>query len=551
MTAAIRATQWSFGPTTAGEILAPVINPGDGLGVPATMSGTYSHTSTFGGDSVSNVTAYCGYRVVLPTTNISARKYLQFQIAHSNLVRNSLDSWANGGMRLFVKDTSGNWAGYFIYGYDWSPFGTASDGYFAGFAGLELIQSLQWQIELGRTPDRSSGTLNWGAVAEIEVHFRPRSSGRMQAAVGRLQGCDDPLVTGASSTFEQVVNTVLNPPGVDWNVQFQFKGALPFQRGYAQNIYSNQIGLQIGDGSTTTSMTQNDFGIAFYVPPEDSHVGNPAYVGVGAYTLLDTPRLIDIYQAAADNIAWTDFTISTSSMWGWRARGNVAGTLTALRGTFVAFDEFAAAHGTYTDCIWADGTAPVDITADTSLTGGTIRGAVNSALRCLGAAGDYSAIKCRLDNPGADYDLEVGSGGAGTYDFSGLTVPDGYTLKVRNNSATNAVTVNLAAGITYSTSTAGGSITVSAPPITTTLAGLVAGAEVRIYDLDDTPAGSLGTELAGTESTAGTTFDFSAQAGNSVWVQVMAAGYAEFGQQFTVPAINTTFNVTLQPDLND
>lgn len=89
------------------------------------------------------------------------------------------------------------------------------------------------------------------------------------------------------------------------------------------------------------------------------------------------------------------------------------------------------------------------------------------------------------------------------------------------------------------------------PGVLTTLVAQVplTGAEVRVYDLDNLPAGSLGTELAGTES-AGSSFVFDAQPGNSVWLQVMAPGFVEYGQQFTVPAANTTLSLILTPELN-
>ena len=90
------------------------------------------------------------------------------------------------------------------------------------------------------------------------------------------------------------------------------------------------------------------------------------------------------------------------------------------------------------------------------------------------------------------------------------------------------------------------------PPTTTTIACNVSllGAEVRIYDLDNTPAGSLGTALAGIESCAGATYSFVASAGNTVWVQIMLAGYKEFGQSMVTPATSTTYTYILQADTN-
>lgn len=79
----------------------------------------------------------------------------------------------------------------------------------------------------------------------------------------------------------------------------------------------------------------------------------------------------------------------------------------------------------------------------------------------------------------------------------------------------------------------------------------LSGAEIRIYDLDNTPAGSLGTELTGTESNSGATFGYAGTAGNSVWIQILAAGYVEFGQSLVLPAFDSTFTATLIPDSNE
>lgn len=91
--------------------------------------------------------------------------------------------------------------------------------------------------------------------------------------------------------------------------------------------------------------------------------------------------------------------------------------------------------------------------------------------------------------------------------------------------------------------------TIYTPPVAVilTIAAQVSlvGAEIRIYDLDNSPAGSLGTELAGIESCGDATFPYIGAAGNSVWVQIMLVGYREFGQSLVFPASNSTFTAVL------
>lgn len=79
------------------------------------------------------------------------------------------------------------------------------------------------------------------------------------------------------------------------------------------------------------------------------------------------------------------------------------------------------------------------------------------------------------------------------------------------------------------------------------------GAEIRIYDLDNTPAGSLGTELAGVESCPAASFGYFYSYGlapNLVWIQVMAPGFVEYGQRYTLPTRDTTVSLILTPEIN-
>lgn len=92
------------------------------------------------------------------------------------------------------------------------------------------------------------------------------------------------------------------------------------------------------------------------------------------------------------------------------------------------------------------------------------------------------------------------------------------------------------------------------PPVSVTLAisaqvSLV-GAEIHIYDLDNSPAGSLGSELSGIETSTGSTFSYTGSAGNLLWIQIMLSGYEEFGQSVTMPSSSSGFVATLQPEEN-
>jgi len=75
------------------------------------------------------------------------------------------------------------------------------------------------------------------------------------------------------------------------------------------------------------------------------------------------------------------------------------------------------------------------------------------------------------------------------------------------------------------------------------------GAEIRVYDLDNSPAGSLGSEIAGIES-SGSTFSFLTTTSNAVWIQVMKTGYREFSYSYVTTEDDVTLPLILQAETN-
>ena len=137
-----------------------------------------------------------------------------------------------------------------------------------------------------------------------------------------------------------------------------------------------------------------------------------------------------------------------------------------------------------------------------------------------------------MEESGGSYTTQRGrSGGAGAT-LKGVRIVD-----QSGNPLPGVATMTADDGTTYT------------PPVAVilTIAAQVSlvGAEIRIYDLDNSPAGSLGTELAGVESCGDATFPYIGAAGNLVWVQIMLAGYREFGQSLVFPASDATFSAIL------
>ncbi|MEM7706602.1 MAG: hypothetical protein AAF358_13670 [Pseudomonadota bacterium] len=88
-------------------------------------------------------------------------------------------------------------------------------------------------------------------------------------------------------------------------------------------------------------------------------------------------------------------------------------------------------------------------------------------------------------------------------------------------------------------------------PATLTIEGLISGAEVRIYEDDGVNSQDFGTELAGTETLAGTTFNYPhSGAANTIVVQMIASGYEEFLRRVELGASDQTLTVTPELDEN-
>ena len=88
-------------------------------------------------------------------------------------------------------------------------------------------------------------------------------------------------------------------------------------------------------------------------------------------------------------------------------------------------------------------------------------------------------------------------------------------------------------------------------PATFTIAGLINGCEVRIYEDDGANQHDFGTELDGTETLSGTTFQY-AHSGvtNTIVVQMIADGYEEIVRRFTLDSSNQTLTLVPIPETN-
>ena len=392
--------------------------------------------------------------------DLTDRDYVIFQMCGAELDGTfRFETVANAGLRIYFVDGSGNYSGFNIYGNDITGYVNNSQAnYLSAFHSTNVTQCM-YLIDRSATPDVTSGTLDWSDVDAIETHITNDIDGGVGIGFALMKTYDTPVATGTEnfSGFADAHAEKFFDNGPEENYQRIFEVAEDRFKGASEIPYNVYIGCDIGNGSTTTTFTDSNFAIGFSVFFSDQANG---FSTVGPYVITDDPRLITINQAAADTVTLTDGSFSSGSGWGIVVTGSTSGTCTFTRNVFANYGQFECAHATFTDCTWSGGSVAIEIDGNTAITGSTILNA--EGLEITSAAGDYSDIDVRFDG-NTTYDVIVGDGGAGTYDLTGISVAAGYTLKVRNAHATNAVTVTIPTGITSSTSTAGGTLTVNNP----------------------------------------------------------------------------------------
>jgi hypothetical protein len=427
----------------------------------------YSHPAT---------TGRIGFRIALTSaTDFTTHDFASFQFyATAPSALAGIATIANGGRRIIFVDGSGSYAGYNIYGTgipNYVDSGADANGFWATYNALNAGNNHAWHIAIGRTPDISSGVIDWTNIVAVEVTINLTSSRASNLYFGLLHKHSGLLITGTETLATAQAAT---PATGDR----QFFRASPYMLQSVGSLgYNVKTNLYIGNGSIATNWTESGASLGFFNTWDKS----PTYRSVGPMVLLDdsNTRGITINQSASDVLALTDYTIASAGWWTWTLMGSGSATLTRVN--FIRYTGFAGAHGTYTDCDWAGGEAPVQITASTNIVRGTMRD--GDGMQISGAAGDYSDIDVAFG--GNSVDITLGSGGAGTYSLTGISAIGVYTIKIHNDSATNAVVVELAEGIAYSTTTAGGTITVQTPQVyqSVVLSNGVAGSRVQLYDV--------------------------------------------------------------------
>lgn len=428
--------------------------------------------------------ALYGARKPLPAArDISARRFLwvaAFTPGYATVLK--FADLADGGVRFYLTDSAGAYRGYTLYGRDVSGSNPNPPFAFGSYIAFSNSPSqMWWCIDLDRTPDYSSGTLDLTDIVAIEAHVQNNASitntadGR--AAFGYILASGDSIIR-AGDVGDAADFTLLPQNPGPWNPSYnplypggsrQGQGQTPIYDGANGNTYATIPPVHVGDGSTATYFRQGRgtlsaqlsmAAIKHRIAQGETPALLPCYLPDDAGDRTHT-----INQSADCDVEIRDFTWSGFDVPGGdyavEVTGSASGRCAFIGNTFARAQFVRLRHGAAVACIF-DGCGPVEITAASTLTGCTIRNARpgSTALVVAGGPGDYAGVDVLMDSPLAARDVAVGAGGAGLYDLSGLRLPAGRALRLHN--PTDApITVALSAGIVAEVS--GGPITIEQP----------------------------------------------------------------------------------------
>lgn len=396
----------------------------------------------------------------------------------------------NGSLRIYFEDSSGNYAGWWLLAGDWLTTSAyqGTGGSFTAWRNHNDVVTPTIVIDRSSTPDYSSGTVDWTDITDIEVHIATAatgSTGGMDGYVNYVGRCRPWTITAGDATepcgfimVNKESGTGNDPTWGSDNSGLEYMrvwgGIEPDHTVAGSGLqFLAVMGGEIGDGSTVTRF--ESFGeVILWCAARDTFEDDSVDKTFNAITAYigDNDRGLLIDQSSTCYCELEALTMTgvdqAGGTWGLTCQGSTSGTLTIAACTFSRAREIVLAHAVCADTVFSD-CELVEINGDTAMTGCVISNTASGAkgLYIQTAPADYSAIDVEFKSSNAGKDITINpSAGAGNFNLSGVTVESGHTLTIHNEHASTAITVEVAAGITTSTSTAGGTVTIATPPVT-------------------------------------------------------------------------------------
>ena len=400
-------------------------------------------------------------------------------------------------------------------------------------------------INRGQTPDNTSGVLDWSAVDGFELIMRVTepmaSSGTFQ--IGGLLTFDVPYLTDGevadSGGFDDV-SEAIRASTFNFQMADVYKSTTGNFNGGIGEIYEPRYSHDIGDGSTFTYFRDTGTTLTPYPIINSGNETLPS--------LLEAPldRGLTINQSSTDDVVFNGTIFAATSILAGNQDfveviGDSGGTCNFNGCQFYNKTRVILGHSSSTNATIFDNCEYVEINSDSDIVSAILRNtsATSRGLYVQSAAGDYSNIALVFDTSVGGDGITINPPATGTWDFTGITVASGLTLNIHNESAVTAITVEIPAGIAFSTSTAGGTVTVIQPTSTFTINSNETASLIQIFTAGTT------TLL---DSTTGSSLAF-AHSGQTVDYVVQKAGFLP--QRFTNLLLsgNITVDVNLVEDL--
>lgn len=447
-----------------------------------------------------------GARFALPATlDISARKAVRFSMQINTLYLYSMTD-TPAGISIIFYDTSGNWSRFFLGGGNttenkgapgrpyWLDNYAASDGYFRNFTDAYSDGAMDFFIYLDATPvETSGGGIDWSQIAGYEIHVNRNSvsHGASYILTTLITAIDTPVVKNGDVTTPVTATRIydLFRQWASATAPYRdFRSCKPiaplYGVGTKETLYVLGFDLTIGDGTTQTVYNESNFAMVFRA---SYGTGLDQYA---AFHVGGTQRKLAFNRSATDSTTLSAFSITGANMVGgdfdFEIVGATAGTCTLTDGTIYAAGTVDIRYGTL--AVTFEKCTEVIYSPDVDYAGCAIVNNTYAATKGFtinAAPGDYSAIDIRFADNTSGHDIEITPTSAGTFDFSGLSVKSGQSLKIHNNSAL-AITVKLAAGISPTPS--GGQIIIDTPTVNQSVTIVNLPATARLYLYDNTAA---------------------------------------------------------------
>ena len=396
---------------------------------------------------------------------------------------NRFETLANDGFFLALIDGANNYRTFLLGGSDYA------DALTGTFAAISL------NAQTFTAGGYESGVLDFSNITGIEI-FVTRGGNNPILAISRISSIPELVLTGAVGRFNDFDDFIAVP---NTRVRSNF---LAYSR------------LTIGDNAVTTdfngvSTTQEFLSIATLADFDRPFYGAPNTVGLtlqgesgGTVSFQGFDSKGRAFQfLTIDPSFGGDLTNSRFSGYGNTNFGRVAIPST----TVIDADSAVQVNGSFNfNNVRRLDLAPADALDNSQYA----NAASGDGVVFTGAPGTYP-FQIRFDDNASIADLSINPTSAGIFRFPNLSVGDGYTLKVRNLSATDAISLDVG-GLANAIVDAGAGLTIIAPQPTITFSNIpVNGCIFTIYDTSVNPNGVVATIVGSTQTTETLSFSTS------------------------------------------